>query len=388
MNLVIHDLPQEIWESVAPRYVGCHVLGPSPDIKPCTGCFGCWLKTPGRCVLKDGFDCIAPWFCEASEVTIISRCTFGGFSWFVKSCLDRCSGCALPLFEVDHGEMLHRARFVGAKDMRFRFWGRDIPQEERELAMTYARCVARSWRTQCRSIDFDDFVIESPDKTANAIPVEPDKTVMVNFSLRNERSNTGTFLGILAKHLPWSIPVYPLHDYVDKQDALVNILLSSSRIVLGMPMYVDGIPASAIRILERLQNTVCDCPKQIYALTDRGMFESQQLRILMAMIKTWCQHSGHRYCGGLAISAAEMQGQLIRHLPMNAGPLKYVGEGLINLAEAIALGTTIDNIYAEPAYASRFLYVFMANRGWMKTARQNGVTRKELFRAEDDESLY
>ena len=60
MNLLIHDLNEEEWNRISEKYKGWEIISDNGTIKPCIGCFGCWLKTPGRCVIKDGYDTCIP----------------------------------------------------------------------------------------------------------------------------------------------------------------------------------------------------------------------------------------------------------------------------------------------------------------------------------------
>ena len=112
MKLLIHDLNEKEWEEAAQQYEGYEVISDKGNIKPCVGCFGCWLKTPGQCVIKDGYDRMGALIHQAEEVTVISRYTYGGFSSFVKNVMDRSIGWVLPYMEIHHGEMHHRILHV------------------------------------------------------------------------------------------------------------------------------------------------------------------------------------------------------------------------------------------------------------------------------------
>ena len=48
------------------------------------GCFSCRSKTPGQCIVRDGYENMGALIHQADEVIVISRYTFGGFSVFVK----------------------------------------------------------------------------------------------------------------------------------------------------------------------------------------------------------------------------------------------------------------------------------------------------------------
>jgi multimeric flavodoxin WrbA len=56
MNLVIHDMNEEEWNEVSEQYRGWEVISDNGSIKSCVGCFGCWVREPGQCVIKDGYD--------------------------------------------------------------------------------------------------------------------------------------------------------------------------------------------------------------------------------------------------------------------------------------------------------------------------------------------
>ena len=53
MSLLIHDLSPKKWEEVKTNYPNCTVISDNNSIQPCSGCFSCWTKTPGKCVIKD-----------------------------------------------------------------------------------------------------------------------------------------------------------------------------------------------------------------------------------------------------------------------------------------------------------------------------------------------
>ena len=76
MKLLIHDYNNEEWSKVATNYEGWKIISDDGNIRPCIGCFGCWLKTPGQCVIKDGYDQMGKLIHEADEVLIISKYTY------------------------------------------------------------------------------------------------------------------------------------------------------------------------------------------------------------------------------------------------------------------------------------------------------------------------
>ena len=52
MKLIITDI-----EDFHLPVKGPHkIIKPQTDIRHCIGCFGCWVKTPGQCVIHDGYE--------------------------------------------------------------------------------------------------------------------------------------------------------------------------------------------------------------------------------------------------------------------------------------------------------------------------------------------
>ena len=47
-------------------------------ISNCVGCFGCWVKTPGKCVIRDDAVKVYPLIAQSSTVLYVSHIKYGG----------------------------------------------------------------------------------------------------------------------------------------------------------------------------------------------------------------------------------------------------------------------------------------------------------------------
>ena len=85
MKLVIHDLDKDLWDRLKDGFKDCTAVSDNGTIRPCTGCFSCWNRTPGVCSVKDGYENMGQLIHQAEEVIVISRYTYGGFSSFGRN---------------------------------------------------------------------------------------------------------------------------------------------------------------------------------------------------------------------------------------------------------------------------------------------------------------
>jgi len=85
-----------------------HILLSKKNIKHCIGCFACWVKTPGTCVIKDDMSELLP----KLDVDILIFATplyVDNVSGLMKNFMDRMIPVASPYFEKDeNGESVHR----------------------------------------------------------------------------------------------------------------------------------------------------------------------------------------------------------------------------------------------------------------------------------------
>lgn len=81
------------------------------EIAPCQGCFGCWIKTPGRCLVDDPSQEIAKELPGSELLVFLTPVTFGGYSSELKKALDRQICFISPFFSKIEGETHHRRRY-------------------------------------------------------------------------------------------------------------------------------------------------------------------------------------------------------------------------------------------------------------------------------------
>ena len=376
MKLLIHDLNGEEWKKRAKEYEGWTILSDDGGILPCTGCFGCWNRTPGSCVMKDGYGDMGYLIHHAEEVHVISRYTYGGFSGFVKNVFDRSLGYVLPHFEIVDGESHHKKRYDEEKPYTFIFYGPRLSEEEKKSARRYVKAVTVNMRTLVKDVIFEES--EETSLKEKKKPQESGGIVLLNCSMRQR--NSLALAKELAKRIKEETLLVNLSEYLKNHDGLLEFLKDARTLVLCTPLYVDGLPSQLIRLLEHMEQHEWKSAKKIYVLANMGLYESGQLVSLFEAVKQWCKKTGFDYCGGLGVAAGELVSGLMEAMPFEKGFTSKIAKDEDLLAKAIQEGKAVEDIYSSPVHFPRWLYIAIANGGWARMARTNGITKEDLYR--------
>jgi len=78
-------------------------------IKPCRGCFNCWLKTPGICSQMDDMQWLIPKMRDADVLVYATPLYSYGMNGQMKNLIDRMIVLAEPFMEVVEGRSRHIA---------------------------------------------------------------------------------------------------------------------------------------------------------------------------------------------------------------------------------------------------------------------------------------
>ena len=88
-----------------------HIELRKKQISGCLGCFCCWVKTPGTCVIDDDGRETTMKAIQSDLLVFLTPVTFGGYSSELKKAIDRIIPMSLPYFESYHGQIHHKMRY-------------------------------------------------------------------------------------------------------------------------------------------------------------------------------------------------------------------------------------------------------------------------------------
>ena len=111
------------------------------NINYCTGCWDCWMKTPGRCAIKDDQEQILSRIPNADKVLYISPVILGYESSLLKTCKDRSIPAIHPYISIYKGELHHHNRYESMPEINvLLFKDQDTTSEDVDLIEdTYKR---------------------------------------------------------------------------------------------------------------------------------------------------------------------------------------------------------------------------------------------------------
>ena len=80
-------------------------------IKPCTGCFNCWVKNPGNCIIRDDANEVSRQYIASDHVILASPLIMGFISSLLKNTMDRNIPLVHPHLEDVDNEVHHKKRY-------------------------------------------------------------------------------------------------------------------------------------------------------------------------------------------------------------------------------------------------------------------------------------
>ena len=153
-------------------------------------------------------------------------------------------------------------------------------------------------------------------------------------------------------------------------------------VVLSFPLYVDSLPAPAIRALELIAAERAGAAaarepgaeaKAFVTICQSGFPELDHNEVAVEICRNFAQAAGFEWAGGLILPAGGMLGG--QPLAKMKGMMRTAVKALDLSAEALAAGRPVPDeavrLMAKPPIP-KFGYRFMANWGWRSQFKKRG----------------
>lgn len=149
MNLVLSDKNLDCFQTSCTDYDFINLS--ELKISTCVGCFGCWTKTPGKCVIRDDAVRVYPRIAASDHILYISRIRYGGYDTIMKTLLERSIPVQQAFIRLLQGETHHVQRKVVAKKAVVIGYGDILPEEQK----IFSRLVERN----AKNMNFENYRI-------------------------------------------------------------------------------------------------------------------------------------------------------------------------------------------------------------------------------------
>ncbi len=104
------------------------------ELAYCMGCFGCWVKKPGECVITDRIAELNRAQMNSDVVVFATPVVFGQFSANIKCVIDRWLPNMLPFFETrPDGSTMHPPRYKDYPKQIMLGYGANVSEDDRDL---------------------------------------------------------------------------------------------------------------------------------------------------------------------------------------------------------------------------------------------------------------
>jgi len=414
-------------ELVAGRYQVTLLNLREMDLRYCVGCFGCWVKTPGECITPDD----GPQVCQAvinSDFTLWAAPLRMGFpSALFKKTLDKTIGLIHPYFTVDHNEAHHRPRYThyprlglllgketdtDAEDIRIvtdilartalnmksrLYFSLQTDQPVEQVAGAIAHTL------QASSGKTAELFENHPRPTQGVQITPPTRLTVFNGSPRGKKGNTPLLLDQFLKGftaLPGKSYEMVHLNHVRQAESFVEAYARAECVLLGFPLYTDGMPGIVKAFIEQLEPfktlrvsktlRVYKTPPPIGFFVQSGFPEATQSRHVEHYLEKLARRLGSPYLGTMVKGAVEG----IQSMPANM--TRKLFESFYQIGKVFGETGRFDPILlhnlAKPEYYSPLLtpvfklfsHLPVASSYWDGQLKENGAYEQRFAHPYDE----
>jgi multimeric flavodoxin WrbA len=242
----------DIYEAVSNLYdepVKIVRLG-EQSINACIGCWNCWLKTPGHCVMKDQMAEHYTDYVNSDTVILLIDTAQGFINHQAKAFFDRTIPLYHPYIEIVDDECHHVARYERYPDMVFSYDTEGLTDQEEQVIEDYLYRTAYHFKSKAYRIVKEGTLqlrpLEPRKANNQAVPfgsTEPmEKLVIYNGSPRKSGSNSALILQKTVDALGDRVEIRDLK-VSKKWEEWAENFQREQHVLFFMPLYVHAMPS-------------------------------------------------------------------------------------------------------------------------------------------------
>jgi multimeric flavodoxin WrbA len=138
------------------------------NLRGCSGCFGCFVKTPGECVKRDDSAQICRSAIGSDLLLLASPMTMGFTTALLKRAADQMIPLIHPYLEIQGGEVHHRARYANYPKFALLVDAGNSDAEDIQITTTMWSRMARDLKS---SMVFTAVTSRAPEEVADEIAI-------------------------------------------------------------------------------------------------------------------------------------------------------------------------------------------------------------------------
>lgn len=243
-------------------------------LRYCTGCFGCWVKTPGECVARDASLEMDRAIIRSDFTLWAAPLKMGFPAALLKMALDKHLPLIHPYMEVDQGEAHHRKRYARYPRVGL-LVEKEADTDPVDLRIVTDICARTALNFKTRLEFCLTAATPAPElvqrilvKPARPLPLPapggptqgvtiapPARLTLFNGSPRGERGNTPIFLEQLAQGFGGETEMHHLVR-VKATEAFGQAFARAECVWIGFPLYTDAAPGITQHFFEALEPLV------------------------------------------------------------------------------------------------------------------------------------